>query len=427
MEAFADSTLADRRVGEFDVPSLYYLFHTKEQLLPEEIQAGILAVLRDKHGVAGLYVKNALDPRELVFPAFFQLWCRKRLFASDAPLDFLLQHYKIYSVEKALQRAARHRRFDFVDAVLTRKRLLCSLAHIEAVCYGVFSSPYTDSGTEDYTGAWHQEKVQPYTQKLLARVEYREAERDDIRKRLDEISNEAAQKAGFDNDESYIEDYVFAERWDMARKMAPDMEDPIRMSNIALSKPKLYFHPERIPEDLRQYFVFDRIKDLKRTEHRQRWVIDSKRYIQLVRVMGRVPGGIMCGNDRYLDELEDPEKIRLLPSNYEKQAWLQIKRYCLGLEAEKPRVENSHISSYERLLWLCKGGYLQKGAPYCERLYYAINLAFNLYGHGYYPDLLRSICKHHFEDVKTQASKAELLTLTGGDTLMTEFVQSLPF
>lgn len=431
---------------------MYYIFCTEKQLLPEELQKGVVTILQDKHTLQNLYERFKLPLEKLDFPSFFAIWKRKFLFSQDTPLHFLFEQRKMYSSTKVLCKAAKYRRFDFVDEFLTRKRLWCSAPHIEAICKGIYSSPL-----EGYDGLWHEEKVKFYRERIFARLEGADVNKLDDK--LLGVCADAALKYCFDDDvcdeEFHIEDYIAAQRWDKVRELAPEMEEPLALSSMAFHKPKIYFHPELIPEDLREYFLFDKLEDVDNDGHEKIMRVGAKLFLKLIKNVDQSKCKLELEHDTFCYDLDNLEQIGELLNYDPKLPEPNCVRYALGLELELPFFSKKQYSIYgnfvyqkdalaAHLTWACKKGLFQEENVASDSLEFAINYALEGYIHeggaqntlqfgtiyerkGYYPELLRCLCKHHLEKVKEITNQEKLLLLVKGDKLMEEYVQFLKF
>lgn len=190
------------------------------------------------------------------FATFQKKWLASRLFHSENDLQTIERNYeKQFRLTKALKRAAKVGRFDFVDQILNTKRLWCSMRHVRAVCRGC---------------CWSKDKVYHYCRRFrqmhseLLILEDAERDTNCCVSNIEQQSAIRATLKGYTDSGFKMEtdlspiDALVEENWDLWRACMKPMYAPISLPRDCLDHggTHLFLNPELIPEDIRKQIEF---------------------------------------------------------------------------------------------------------------------------------------------------------------------------
>lgn len=457
---------------ELDVPTLTsYMKMSEEELshlFPTGFAQEVKKVLAEKHFVHALCKKFDLDLTDN-YEDFERMWLLHALFHKKNELKTIVENYeRVFRLTKALKKAAKVSRFDFVNEILTSKRLWCSFRHVLAVSRGC---------------CWSKAKVDHYMEKFLTKhskkleeeVEmYGEGETGTDVNALCKYraTLKGYRNSGYEIDQSALLTQLFLyQRWDLLRERLKELDGE---GKFCMSLPadcleygkgvELFWRPELVPEDLRQYILYEEIDredldhvkfksvqlladkldfacelhfiygDRVQNAHKSNWISDSK----FENTDGR---DLVDFASAYIT---DPELDAELMPNFTTSTQVEGSESDDGYEEKfEPTVNGNHPERCaEFVIWCYEQG-LNLKEDFCPTMEANREYVFELllesdqFGEGnaiyadwYDPLSLQYFCDNHLEAFSVFAGgkdklKQRLLQRVACDELMEAYVHSL--
>ena len=473
MESLSSLTIpATIILSELSVPALSsYVQMTEEELgetYPPSFAHEIKKVLADRYFVHSLCKRFDLDVTDN-FADFERQWLLHALFHQKNDLSVIVENYeRVFRLTKALKKAAKYKRFDFVDEILNSKRLWCSFRHIRAVCLGC---------------CWSKTKVDHYLEKfeakhseiLSAEIEiYGEGETGtDIHSLCKyRATLKGYRDSGYETDRGVLLRQLFIhQQWDTLRERLKTLDEEERFSVLLPFDcleygrgAELFWNPDLVPEDLRQYFLIEEVeredcddvkfkmvqlladdlkfegeisfsyKDRVQNAYKSIWILESK-------FENSDPRPIVDFVSAYMD---NPDlDVEMMP-NFRAPIRVKGSESDDSYETEfNPTINANHVERCAEFVIWCYENKVHENEEFrpiveSNRSYiFELLLAeeafgeTDVYADWYDPLSLQYFCDHHLEAFAESVGgpgnlKERLLSIVEGDVLMEEYVRALP-
>lgn len=450
---------------ELNVPTLLSYVRMSEPELAHLFSLGVAQemkkVLVQKHFLHDLCRRYALDLTD----DFDRTWLLHGLFHEKNNLQTILKHYEdVFRLTKALKKAAKVARFDFVDEILTSKRLWCSFRHVRAVCRGC---------------CWSKAKVDHYLEKFLS------MHSDALERELEEYGEgetatdiqaickyratlKGYRKSGYEIDnEIPVQKLVLYQQWDLVRQRLKELKKyPMHLPADCLdwSRANIFLNYQEVPDDIKPYVAMRPIKAVN---------VDDIN-LKTLQKLDIDPGHLEYGYYSYKDRVQNATKaVWLIKNNFDihnpRPLTDFVSTYMLDPEADltdlmpnfaavelvqldsddgyeekfTPTINGEHPERCtEFVIWCLEKG-LHGNEDFRAVIKANLNYVFGLllecdqfgeeniiYADWYDPLSIQYFCEHHLEAFVAFAGtkdqlKQHLLKRVDGDELMEAYVKAL--
>ncbi len=423
--------------------------NSSEYPFPHSLSSRVNEIVTSKYFINGLCERFNMQEVDS-YHEFIKVWLKKRLFHRENELTVILQYYeKQFRLTKALKKAAKYSRFDFVDHILNEKRLWCSYRHIRAVSLGC---------------CWSKKKVDSYLEYLYVKIfnesRYVESIERDI---SDHCKTRATIKkyesSGYAIEKDIFLDCIFVNQcWDVIRMNMEELkEDRISLPAACIDQcdDEIYRNQDLIPEDLRECVDITTIEEALYELSENPFSVKSLKLFHITPDMMQEDHPLFFVNDR-IQNISDVEWLNDngFEDNEERDFLDFILMYKNNKEIDSEdmplfAIDYSPIDEEcmhperctEFVIW-CLENQLHKNTKFRDRVYTNLNYVFelllsmdgfcdyNIDIDWYDPLSIQYFCENHlnkfsiFTGSKDELKK-RLLNRVVGDAMMVEYVLAI--